>query len=172
MRLIMNNSSSRPQLSFIVAMTKDRVIGKNNTMPWHLPADFAWFKENTIGKPIVMGRKTFESIGRPLPNRTNIVLSRKPFIHDNVLWANNLEKAIQLAKNAEEIMIIGGGEIFKQYFDEIDRLYLTEIQASIDGDTFFPNFNLSDWEIKKDLFHHKDAKNPYDLRFLILDRIR
>ena len=161
-----------PCLSFIVAMTQNRVIGENNGMPWHLPADFAWFKENTLGKPVIMGRKTFESIGSPLPKRMNIVLSRHPFVHDGVLWAKNMDEAIRLAKNAEEIMIIGGGEIFKQYFDKIDRLYLTEIQTSLNGDTFFPAFSLSDWQIKKDLFRHKDEKNPYDLRFLILDRTK
>lgn len=161
-----------PRLSFIVAMTQNHVIGRNNSMPWHLPADFAWFKENTVGKSVVMGRKTFESIGKPLPQRTNIVLSRKPFIHEGVVWAKNIEDAIELANEAQEIMIIGGGEVFKQYFNKIDRLYLTEIQTSLEGDAFFPEFSLSDWKIEKDLFRPKDEKNPYDLRFLILDRIK
>lgn len=161
-----------PCLSFIVAMTQNHVIGRNNSMPWHLPADFAWFKENTLNKPIIMGRRTFESIGRPLPQRINIVLSRQPFVHEGVLWAKNLEEAIELVNDSEEIMIIGGGEIFKQYFDKVDRLYLTEIQTSLEGDAFFPKFSFTDWKIEKDLFRHKDEKNPYNLRFLILDRIK
>lgn len=117
-------------LSLIVAMTKNRVIGKDNQMPWHLPADLAWFRQNTTGKPVIMGRKTFESIGRPLPKRTNIVLSRQPFEHDGVIWKDSLESAVDFVRDSEEIMLIGGGQLFNEYLSKADRLYLTEIKRS------------------------------------------
>ena len=101
--------------SLIVATTLNHVIGKDNQMPWHLPADLAWFRQNTTGKPVIMGRKTFESIGRPLPKRINIVLSRKPYEHEGVIWKDSLESAVDFVKDSEEIMLIGGGELFKQY---------------------------------------------------------
>ncbi|KYK93223.1 type 3 dihydrofolate reductase, partial [Aggregatibacter actinomycetemcomitans] len=122
------------RLSLIVAMTKNHVIGKDNQMPWHLPADLAWFRQNTTGKPVIMGRKTFESIGRPLPKRTNIVLSRQPFVHDGIIWKDSLESAVDFVIDSDEIMLIGGGQLFKQYLPQAPRLYLTEIQTELDGD--------------------------------------
>ncbi len=163
------------KLSIIVAMSKNLVIGQGNKLPWHLPADFAWFKKHTQGKPVVMGRKTFESIGKPLANRTNIVLSRTPFEVEGVMWANCLEQAVKIAiqlSSATEIMLIGGAEVYQHYLNWVDRIYLTEIQAEIAGDSFFPKLNLSEWQIKEDLFRPKDEKNPYDLHFSILDRLR
>ena len=115
--------------SLIVATTLNSVIGKDNQMPWHLPADLAWFRQNTTGKPVIMGRKTFESIGRPLPKRTNIVLSRQPFEHEGVVWKDSLERAVDFVRDFDEIMLIGGGELFKQYLPQADKLYLTQIQA-------------------------------------------
>lgn len=112
-------------LSIIVAMTRNRVIGKNNQMPWHLPADLAWFRRHTNHKPVIMGRKTFASIGRALPNRINIVLSRSPFEYDNVIWKNSFESAVDAVNDFDEIMLIGGGELFKQYLPIADKLYLT-----------------------------------------------
>ncbi|PJG85273.1 type 3 dihydrofolate reductase [Conservatibacter flavescens] len=156
--------------SLIVAMTQNHVIGKDNQMPWHLPADLAWFRQNTTGKPVIMGRKTFESIGRPLPKRTNIVLSRHPFDHENVIWADSLESAVNFAKNSPEIMLIGGGELFKQALPQADRLYLTIIQTELVGDTFFPELNWAQWHIEQETWHPADENNPYDLRFLILQR--
>ncbi|PVX41365.1 dihydrofolate reductase [Pasteurella langaaensis DSM 22999] len=156
--------------SLIVAMTKNHVIGKDNQMPWHLPADLAWFRQNTTGKPVIMGRKTFESIGRPLPKRTNIVLSRQPFAHDGVIWKNSLESAVDFVKDSEEILLIGGGELFKQYLPQADKLYLTQIQAEIEGDTFFPELNWNEWRIEFEQTRPADSENPYDLRFLILVR--
>ena len=114
-------------LSLIVAITKNNVIGKDNQMPWHLPADLAWFRKNTTGKPVIMGRKTFESIGRPLPKRTNIILSRTPYEHEGVIWKENFESAVDFVKEFDEIMLIGGGELFKQYLPKADKLYLTQI---------------------------------------------
>lgn len=158
-------------LSLIVAMTKNHVIGKDNQMPWHLPADLAWFRQNTSGKPVIMGRKTFESIGRPLPNRINIVLSRSPYEHEGVIWKESMQSAVDFVQeNHEEIMLIGGGELFKQYFSQADKLYLTEIQTELEGDTFFPQFNWQDWRIEFEQQRPADDKNPYDCRFLILSR--
>ena len=154
--------------SLIVATTLNGVIGKDNQMPWHLPADLAWFRQNTTGKPVIMGRKTFESIGRPLPKRTNIVLSRKPYEYEGVIWKESLESALEAVKESEEIMLIGGGELFKQYLPYADKLYLTQIQADIDGDTFFPLLNWDEWEIEFEQYHEKDDQNPYACRFLIL----
>lgn len=155
-------------LSLIVAMTKNRVIGKDNQMPWHLPADLAWFRQNTTGNPVIMGRKTFESIGRPLPKRTNIVLSRQPFEHDGVIWKDSLESAVDFVRGSEEIMLIGGGQLFNEYLSQADRLYLTEIQTELDGDTFFPSINWDEWHIEFEQYRPADEQNPYDCRFLIL----
>lgn len=155
-------------LSLIVAMTQNRVIGKDNQMPWHLPADLAWFRQNTTGKPVIMGRKTFESIGRPLPKRTNIVLSRQPFEHDGVIWKDSLESAVDFVRGSEEIMLIGGGQLFNEYLSQADRLYLTEIQTELDGDTFFPSINWDEWHIEFEQYRPADEQNPYDCRFLIL----
>lgn len=158
-------------LSLIVAMTQNHVIGKDNQMPWHLPADLAWFRKNTTGKPVIMGRKTFESIGRPLPKRTNIVLSRNPFEHEGVLWANSMQSAVNFAKDFSEIMLIGGGELFKQCLPQAERLYLTIIQTELEGDTFFPELNWAEWQIEHEEHYYADEKNAYDLRFLILKRL-
>lgn len=156
--------------SLIVATTLNNAIGKDNQMPWHLPADLAWFRQNTTGKPVIMGRKTFESIGRPLPKRINIVLSRKPFEHEGVIWKDSLESAVDLVKDSEEILLLGGGELFKQYLPQADKLYFTQIQAEIDGDTFFPELNWDEWNIEHEEYRHADENNAYDLKFLILVR--
>lgn len=164
---------SKPILSLIVAATKNLVIGKDNQMPWHLPADLAWFRQNTTGKPVVMGRKTFESIGRPLPKRTNVVLSRQPFQHDGVIWQNSLESAVDFLTDFEapaEIMLIGGGELFKQYLPHANKLYFTEIQTELDGDTFFPDINWDDWHITFRQTRPADEHNAYDLTFMVLER--
>lgn len=156
--------------SLIVAITKNRVIGKDNQMPWHLPADLAWFRQNTTGKPVIMGRKTFESIGRSLPKRVNIVLSHQPYEHEGITWKSSLESAIDFVKDAPEIMLIGGGELFKQYLSKADKLYLTEIQTELEGDTYFPEIMWDEWTIEHDELRKSDENNPYDCRFLILRR--
>lgn len=157
-------------VSLIVAMTKNRVIGKDNQMPWHLPRDLAWFKQHTLGKPVIMGRKTFESIGRPLPKRQNIVLSRSPFNHPNIDWAENFSQAITLAQPANEIMLIGGGELFRQTLERANKLYLTEIQTELDGDTYFPEINFEEWEIEYEEYSQADQDNAYSCHFMILKR--
>lgn len=128
-------------ISLIVALDKNRVIGLNNAMPWHLPGELQYFKETTMGKPIIMGRKTFESIGRPLPGRRNIVITRNAqYDAEGIELAYSLEEAIKLAGDVEETMIIGGQQIFTESLPLADRLYITEIDYAFEGDTYFPAY--------------------------------
>ena len=158
-------------LSLIVAMTKNRVIGRDNQMPWHLPADLAWFKKNTLGKPVIMGRKTFQSIGRALPNRKNIVLSRQGFQADGIEVVSDLSQALALIKGENEVMIIGGGHLFAETLPIADRLYLTEIDAELQGDTFFPEIDPMVWKTNFIETRAVDDKNSYTLTFKILERM-
>lgn len=160
------------KISVIVARTQNKVIGKDNQMPWHLPVDLAWFRQNTLGKPVIMGRKTYESIGRLLPKRPNIILSRSGFEVEGAYSATSLEQAVELAKsfaNTDEIMIIGGGELFKQSLPMADTLYLTEIQAEIEGDTFF-EFDEENWQFVEEKWSDIDENNSYRCRFMRLKR--
>ena len=148
-------------------MANNRVIGKDNQMPWHLPADLGHFKSITLGKPIIMGRKTYESIGRPLPGRKNIVISRnRDYKLEGCETAVSLEEAISLVCDVEEIMIIGGGYLYMQTIPLANRLYLTFIDLDVDGDTQFPQYDhLKLIETKREK-HHKDEKNPYNYQFV------
>ena len=157
-------------INMIVCMDKGDGIGVNGGLLYHLKGDLKHFRQKTLGTTIIMGRKTFESIGRPLPKRINIVLSRQPFEHEGVIWKNSFESAVDFVKEFDEIMLIGGGELFKQYLPKADKLYLTQIQADIDGDTFFPEINWAEWNIEFEEYRQADADNPYDCRFLILQR--
>ena len=157
-------------------MARNRVIGRNGDLPWQLPADLRHFKSVTMGKPIIMGRKTFESIGRPLPGRKNIVVTRRAkFVADGVLISNNLTAAIALGKaiasedNVDEIMVIGGGEIYAKALSDADRLYLTEVHADIDGDTFFPALDRGLWREKSRNSHAADGDKP-GFDFILLER--
>ena len=156
-----------PIISIVAAMAKNRVIGKNNKMPWHLPADLKHFKTVTMSKPIVMGRKTFESIGRPLPGRENVIISKnKDYFADGCIVVHSIEDALTLLAEYEEIMIIGGGFLYSQMIDKADKLYLTFIDLEIDGDTQFPEFeNLNLTETQSVKFQ-KDDKNPCDYQFI------
>ncbi|MGY4674244.1 dihydrofolate reductase [Ursidibacter arcticus] len=159
-------------IGLIVARTLNKVIGKDNAMPWHLPVDLAWFRQNTVGKPVIMGRKTYESIGRLLPKRPNIILSRSNFVVEGAYSATSLEQAVELAKNLaseQEIMILGGGELFKQAMPLANKLYLTEIQANIDGDTFF-EFDEQEWKLIQENWSEIDEQNAYRCRFMLLTR--
>ena len=156
--------------SIIVAIGKNREIGKGNKLLWHIPEDLKNFKEITTGKTVIMGRKTFESIGRPLPKRINIVLSRQPFEHEGVIWKNSFESAVNFVNDCDEIMLIGGGELFKQYLPKADKLYLTQIQSEIEGDTFFPTLDWNEWIVEFEEYRQADEDNEYDCRFLILVR--
>ena len=157
-------------ISMIAAMANDRVIGKDNQMPWHLPADFAWFKRCTMGKPVVMGRKTYQSIGRPLPGRQNIVISRDNQLQiDGVTTVTSIEQALAAAGEVEEVMIIGGGAIYAACLPIANRLYMTYIDANVDGDTQFPIWGDSFVESHSESYK-ADEKNLYDMRFVILDK--
>lgn len=158
------------KISMIAAMAHDRVIGKENAMPWHLPADFAWFKQCTLGKPVVMGRKTFESIGRPLPGRHNIVITRNPEFHaEGITVVSDIEAAIQAAGDVEEVMIIGGGSIYQACLPKANCLYLTFIDAILDGDTRFPEWGEG-WHQVKSEHYTADKKNAYAMDFTVLER--
>ena len=157
-------------ISMIAAMAKDRVIGKDNQMPWHLPADFAWFKRCTLGKPVVMGRKTYESIGRPLPGRQNIVISRDANLAiEGVTTVTSIEQALEAAGEVDEVMIIGGGAIYKACLPQADKLYVTYIDAQIEGDTQFPHWGDMFEETYSENYV-ADEKNAYDMKFVILER--
>ncbi|QPL53909.1 type 3 dihydrofolate reductase [Vibrio navarrensis] len=157
-------------ISMIAAMAENRIIGKENQMPWHLPADFAWFKSCTMGKPVVMGRKTFESIGRPLPGRKNIVISRDTALSiEGVSIVHSIEAALTEAGDSEEVMIIGGGSIYAECLPKADRLYLTFIDANVDGDTQFPEWGEGWYESHRE-HYSADEKNRFAMDFVILER--
>jgi len=166
------------KLAIIVAQDKNRAIGINNKLPWHLPEDLRYFKQVTMGKPIIMGRKTFESIGRPLPGRVNIVISRQDSyepkgvkVVDSLPAARELAESICLIDGVDEAMVIGGAQIYAQAIEEADRLYLTEVDAEINGDAWFPEFERSAWsEIGREDFL-AEGPNPYNYSFIVLDKI-
>lgn len=155
-------------ISMIAAMAHDRVIGMDNQMPWHLPADLAHFKRVTLGKPVLMGRKTFESIGRPLPGRRNLVISRNPgYSADGVEMVDSVEAALARlqAEGVEELMVIGGGYLYEQLLPRADRLYLTRIDLAVAGDTRFPPFPEDEWVRLESESHEPDERNPHPYRF-------
>ncbi len=155
-------------ISIIAAMAKNRVIGRNNYIPWKLPEDMKRFKELTTGKPVVMGRKTFESIGRPLPNRANIIVTRdKNYKADNCVVVHSAGEAIKAAKGNEEVMIIGGAEIYKQFLPRADRLYLTLIDKEFEGDAYFPEFDKNEWE---EVSREEHESNGLRYAFVNLER--
>ncbi|EEZ88447.1 dihydrofolate reductase [Vibrio harveyi 1DA3] len=157
-------------ISMIAAMADNRIIGKDNQMPWHLPADFAWFKRCTMGKPVVMGRKTYESIGRPLPGRLNIVISRDASLSiEGVTTVTSIEQALEVAGEVEEVMIIGGGAIYAACLPMANKLYVTHIEAEIDGDTQFPDWGTEFKETYSEAYQ-ADEKNAYSMRFTILEK--
>ena len=158
-------------VSIIAAMDRNRLIGNNNQLPWHLPADLAHFKKVTMGKPIIMGRKTYESIGRPLPGRTNIVLTRSADFHaEGVVIAQSLQQALVHAAGNDEVMIIGGSSIYALALPEADRLYLTHIREAYQGDAWFPDFDPAQWRAVASEEHVADDKNPCDYSFVTYDR--
>lgn len=157
-------------ISLIAALAADRVIGMEGAMPWNLPADLAWFKRNTLNKPVIMGRLTFESIGRPLPGRLNIVVSSKPGATEGVTWVTSLDEAIKAAGDVPEIIVIGGGRIYEQMLKRADRLYLTHIDAEVEGDTQFPDYEPDEWQSTFSEFHDADEQNSHSYCFEILDR--
>jgi len=165
------------KLSMIAAMGKNRVIGLNNKMPWHLPADLQWFKKTTLGSPIIMGRKTYESIGFPLPGRLNIILSRnKQLKIKGCRVVHSLDAALQLAKSednpSQEVFITGGSHLYNKFLNDADRLYLTLIDEEFEGDTFFPDYTKLKWHEIDKVEHSADAINPHAYTFITLERER
>jgi dihydrofolate reductase len=165
-------------------MAKNQTIGIDNTLPWHLPNDLKYFKQVTMAKPIIMGRKTYESIGRPLPGRTNIVITRQAdYQAEGIVVVNSLQQALDKAEDIsfvaghEEVMVIGGAEIYQQALLQADRLYITHVHAEIDGDAFFPQVDWNDWQEIKSESHQADPegsekRNPFDYSFVVYDRIK
>lgn len=153
-------------------MTPERVIGLDGVMPWHLPADLQWFKRQTLNKPIVMGRKTYDSIGGELPNRHNIVVSRNPrlsLLHGDVV--TKPEQALALAAKAPEVMIIGGAQLYEYFLPAADRLYLTLVDACLTGDTWFPDYHAYSWHKLETHDYPADERNPYACSFKVLERL-
>ncbi|WP_162473667.1 type 3 dihydrofolate reductase [Serratia microhaemolytica] len=157
-------------ISLIAALAVDRVIGMENAMPWRLSGDLAWFKRNTLNKPVIMGRKTFESIGRALPGRHNIVLSSQPGTAPDVTWVSSVAEALAAAGDAEEIMVIGGGQIYTQFLPKASRMYLTHVDAEVEGDTHFPDYEPDEWHSSFSEFHDADELNSHSYCFEILER--
>jgi len=156
-----------PILSLICAMDKNRLIGNNNQLPWHLPADLALFKKTTLGKPVIMGRKTYDSIGRALPGRQNIVITSNPgWSADGCDVANSIEQALKLVKQDEEAMLIGGASLYEQTLAQADILYLTLIDHAFSGDTWFPEIDLDIWKIESQSHFPADDKNAYSFTFV------
>lgn len=160
-------------LSLIVAVAgEQRVIGRDGQMPWHLPADLAWFKRNTLGKPIIMGRKTWDSIGRALPGRRNLVISRDlAFVPVGAERLDSPEAALACVADEPEVMVIGGAQIYAHFLPHARRLYLTLIKENLSGDTFFPDYTSYQWRELARTEHAADANNPYPHDFLILERL-
>ena len=152
-------------------MAENRVIGVNNTLPWRLPDDLKHFRRLTTGHPVIMGRRNYESIGKPLPDRANIVVTRNPnFRAPGCVVKHSLDEALSPNGNAAEIFIIGGAEIYRQAFDRADRLYLTLVHAQVDGDRYFPDFDQRQWRETSRERHEADDRHPYPFTFLAYDR--
>jgi dihydrofolate reductase len=163
------------KISLIVAVSRNGAIGLNNQLPWYLPEDLKYFKSVTMGKPLIMGRKTFDSIGRPLPGRANIVLTRDPqWTSDGVEVVQSVEQALVAGEIAcetadvDEIMVIGGEQIYRMTIDLADRIYLTQVDADVEGDAFFPDIDLNNWSQTRVKLPEIIDKHPY--QFLVLDR--
>lgn len=162
------------RISIIVAASENNVIGINNMLPWRLPTDLKYFKSTTLGKPIVMGRKTFESLGKPLPGRPNIVITRqKEFQPEGAYVVGSVEEGIEKAKSfgGDELFITGGSQIFEQAWPLVERIYLTRVYAVVHGDAFFPQLDGAEFELVTDERHEADEKNQYSFAFQVWERV-
>ncbi len=168
--------TNKPLISLIAAMTPERVIGIENSLPWKLPADMKWFRQHTLGKPVVMGRKTYESFGaRPLPERHNIVVTRdKNYDAGNATVAHSIDdaigKALEQNPGLEEIMIIGGASFYEQTLPIADRMYLTEVHTRLKGDAWFPEYDRAQWLVSESISCEADEKNNFSMLFSVLNR--
>ena len=165
---------TRPRIAFVVAMDANRVIGRNNDLPWRLPDDMRWFREKTIGKPCIMGRKTYDSLPprfRPLPGRLNIVVTHNPaYEAPGAVVVHSVEEALEAAGDVPEVIIVGGSALFRALIVDVDRLYLTRVHGAVEGDVYFPEFDPSDWHEVFREDHPADDYHPYSFTWLILDR--
>lgn len=163
---------NKPIISLIAAMADDRAIGIENRLPWKLPADMKWFRRHTLGKPVVMGRKTFESFGgRPLPERTNIVITRdKNYRAEGAVVVHSIDEAISAAGDVEEVMIIGGESFYGQMLPQADRFYITLVHGSFEADAWFPEFDWDEWKEVEREEHPADEKNAWACSFITLER--
>ncbi|PWS26087.1 dihydrofolate reductase [Pedobacter yonginense] len=168
----MSDQKNKPSIAIAVAVGKNSEIGKNNQLLWHMPADLKYFKQTTSGHTVVMGRKTFDSVGRPLPNRRNIVITRDASLKiDGVEVVNSLNEALNITQSEEKpVFIIGGAEIYHQALPKTNMLYLTTIHETFDADTFFPVINRNEWDTVSSETHLADEKNKYDYTFEVLKR--
>lgn len=156
-------------ISLLVAIGKDRVMGKDNDLPWHLPEDLKWFKKVSMGHTIIMGRKTYESIGKPLPGRKNVIVtSDKSYEAEGCIITHSIDEA--LGQGGDEQIVIGGAKIFEQVLPRAGRIYLTYIDAEFDGDTYFPEMKEKEWEVTSKEKGIKNEKNPYDYYFMVYER--
>ncbi len=159
-------------ISIITAMDKNQLIGKDNALPWKIPADLQFFKKVTMSKPIIMGRKTFESIGRPLPGRQNIVITRdESYTANGCDVVYSIDDAISLAGDIEEVMVIGGANIYQQFLEKCDRLYLSRVLGEFEGDAWFPEIDFNVWRLIEKEDHKADEKNECDYSFQIYERV-
>lgn len=160
------------KLSLIVAMDTRRVIGQENRLPWHLPADLQHFKRITMGKPILMGRKTWESIGRPLPGRTNIIITRDAaYTAEGCIVVHSVDAALEAARGHDEVMLIGGAQLYRQLLPRADRLYITQVEGEFTGDAWFPELDPAEWREVARSTHAPDEKNAHACTFITLDRV-
>ncbi len=160
-------------ISTIVAIAHNNVIGHENDIPWYLPADLQHFKKITLNHHIIMGRNCYESIGKPLPKRTNIIVTRDAyFMSSNCIITRSIDEALHIAhgNGEDEVFIIGGGQIYEQTKDLWQRIYLTEVDLVVEGDVFFPKINFDEWQLTSEVSHTKDEKNEFDYVFKVLDR--
>ena len=160
-----------PRIALIAALSDNQVIGRDNRLPWHLPADLRHFRQLTLDKPIVMGRRTWESLPGLLPRRTHIVVTGDPdYRAAGCLVAHSIEEALDAAGDAPELMVIGGQTLYEQMLPLADRLYLTRVHVTLPGDTFFPGFDPAEWHEVEREDHRADERNPHDYSFVTLER--
>ena len=162
------------KISFVVAAANNNIIGKDNQLVWNLPNDMKFFKNVTWGMPVVMGRKSFDSLGKPLKGRKNIILTRQPgWKAEGTLVAKTFEEAVKLVEemDVKEMMVIGGGEIFKMLMDKADRIYITRVDAAPEGDTYFPVIDPKQWKLVSRSDHKADEQHKYDYSFQVWERI-
>lgn len=160
-------------VSLVAAMSENRVIGRNGGLPWHLPKDLQYFKKLTVDHTVIMGRKTFDEVKRPLANRRNVVITRSPDFHPpGVTVVPTLAEALALGATEAEVFVIGGGEIYRLALPRADRLYLTVVHAQVEGDTLFPEFEAAAWALESEARQEADAKHAYRFSFRVYNRIR